>query len=115
MGIDYKVESLTERDYCESLGADAYPKYAWRNIDWRSVFDFLHINLDLLYDSAVNYWSECQVVDIHIHLMALKNKDAALLWNEIRVLQAEKLYEDALQLLIFFDDYVAHNARIYVF
>ena len=115
MGIDYKVESLTDRDFSNSLGEDAYLKWAWRNTDWRSVFDFLHINLDLLYDSAVNYWSECQVVDMLGLLVAFKNNDSALLCDEERVTTAGKLREDALVLLELFEAYVAHNARIYVF
>jgi hypothetical protein len=115
MGIDYKVVSLTDTDYESKLGENVYLKYAWRDLDWRPVFDFLHINLDLLYDSSVNYWSECQVVDIRDHLIALINKDDALLMNLECLSHAENLRNNAVKLLHFFEDYVAHNARIYVF
>jgi len=115
MGIDYKVVSLTDTDYESKLGENVYLKYAWREIDWQPVFDFLHINLDLLYDSSVNYWSECQVVDILDHLIALTNKDDSLLIDLNRHRDAEKLRQTAAKLLHFFEDYVAHNARIYIF
>lgn len=114
MGIDYMVASRTNTiAFAEE--ADVYCKWAWRNINWEPVLEFLEIRLDLLCSSSVNYWAECQVVDMRDKIKQLMDGDEALLWDEERRAEAEPLRPAASELLTWFNFYVENNARIIVF
>lgn len=114
MGIDYMVASRTHTiTFAEE--ADVYCKYAWRNIDWKPVLEFLEIRLDLLTSSSINYWAECQVSDMRDKIQQLVNGDPSLLWDEDRRTEAEPLRAAASELLVHFNFYVENNARILIF
>jgi hypothetical protein len=113
MGIDYKVESAS----CPELftdPSDAYLKWALRDIEWRKVLNFLHINLALLYDSAIDYWSESQVEDMRDLIKGLAEGTMEF-YEEADRITAESLKDDAAELLVHFNYYVMKGARIRVF
>ena len=114
MGTDYMVVSRTHTiAFAEE--ADVYIKWAWRNIDWEPVLEFLEIHLDLLTTTSINYWAECQVVDMRDKIQQLVDGDPRLLWDENGRAEAEPLRPAAAELLVHFNFYVENNARILVF
>ena len=107
------VESRTQKIVFADE-SDAYCKYAWRNIDWEPVLEFLEIRLDLLMMSAINYWSECQVKDMRDMIQKLVDSDEGLLWNDERREEAGPLRHAATELLIWFNFYVENEARLLI-
>lgn len=114
MGIDFRIESPTDPEFLKG-SPDQYCKWAWRNIRWTDVLEFLEINLALLSNGAINWWSESQVAAMRDLIKQLAEREENLLWDEDRRLRVASLQKDATLLLEHFDAYVAHGARIYVF
>jgi hypothetical protein len=94
---------------------DQYCKWAWRGLAWRDILDFLEINLAALANTAICWWSESQVETMCGLIRQLVEGNEGLLWDEDRQKRAAALRGDAVRLLQFFESYVAHGARIYVF
>jgi len=114
MGIDYRVESLTHPTMFAIDSPEQYCKWAWRDIKWAPVLDFLDINLSLLTGCAIHWWAESQVAEMRDLIRQLAEGDENLLWDEERKAAGGSLRKDAQALLKHFDFYVAHDARIWV-
>lgn len=114
MGIEYRVESHTNPAFLKE-SQDRYCKWAWREIRWREVLDFLGINLAAIADNAISWWAESQVAAMRDLIRQLAEGDEGLLWDEDCKQRGLALQKDAGALLPFFDAYVEHGARIYVF
>jgi hypothetical protein len=76
MGIDYVI--ITEDNVYKFL------KYDWRDIRWREIFNLINVNLDVIYDNAINFWSTEQIELVYNLLFNLRHKD---LQNDIDLLR----------------------------
>ena len=116
MGIDLLAESDTLPTLFAKDDPNKYLKYAWMDIDWREIFDILHINLHALYDNHINYWAPCHVRDMRDEI---KNFVDKTIWipdddHENMKEKMDLLHDDAVKLLKFFDFYVENNVKIHV-
>lgn len=82
-------------------------KHAWRNLEWEAILSYLHIDLSVLYDQAINYWSESQVREMH-RLIKLLNADPEA------KLKCNCPEQDINELMKFFEFYVDNQCVIYV-
>lgn len=99
--IDYILIYPNQSDF---ENEDKYLKYVWRDIDWRTVFEMINIDLNLLYDNAINFWTTEQLEVILKLLVELQET-----YTE------DKLKDDINKLIILFTGYVENNCRIEVF
>jgi alpha-N-acetylglucosamine transferase len=83
---------------------DRYLKYVWRDIEWRTVFEMININLNLLYDNSINFWTTEQLEVILKLLIKLQET-----YTE------DKLKDDINKLIILFTGYVENNCKIEIF
>lgn len=112
MGIDYEIRSLTNPGMFEDP-QNSYAKWAWEDIDWQKVLNFLHIDLARIYDHAIRYWAESQVEDMRDMIKGLAEGSMEFYDEEHRS-TAESLKGEAEKLLVHFNYYVSQKARIYV-
>ena len=73
MGIDYVIVSKINPNMYEENDPNKYLKYALIEIDWESILDLLRINLSILYDSAINYWTPEQVKDMYLMIKGIND------------------------------------------
>ncbi len=137
MGIDYVLRSTNILYKDESL---YYCKYAWRDINWKLIFKVLGINLGVLYDNYISYWTPEQVKSIRDGIQCIKDNPKEYLFNDFsdsdkytdltkeyllnnpseiqeqikkfNNSQIDSLYKDIDILLDFFNFYVENNVYI---
>jgi hypothetical protein len=115
MGIDFVVSSTIEPDYYVDK-QEKYLKYAWRDLQWEKILELASIQLYLLYDHAINYWSVDQVSKMHERLKILYGSPESILPDDGGyVNDAIALREEIKQLIGFFEEYVEKKAIIEVF
>ncbi len=109
MGVQIIVESTSNPSFYDRDDPKRYLKWAWRDIRWEDIFDMLGIDMSahMYYDDPeYNYRSPEEVVAMRNAIQAFVECDEAT--NQRR----DELHDDAVQLLAFFDYYVAHGAHI---
>lgn len=137
MGIQYILRSTNTLYEDQSM---YYCKYAWRDIDWQLIFEILGINLGVLCDNYISYWSPEQIKDIRNGIQCLKENPKVYLFNDYsesnnyskedkeyllnnsseiqekikkyKTEQIEFLLQDVNKLLEFFNYYVENNVYI---
>lgn len=125
MGIDYKIKSRKNPHMYKEDDPNQYLKYAIQDIQWDKIFNLLHINLGLLYNSSINYWHPEQVKDMYIMIKSI-NEDPNNLYigwknEELEdhmkddIEKAKKLKEDIRKLKEYFEYLVQNEAYIEVF
>lgn len=120
MGIDFVVESTIVPDIYKGT-QDSFLKWAWKDIEWRAIFNLLNINLGALYDNAISYWSVDQVVEMHQLIKKFYECPTDVLYDDDerelkkQLIRAIELRHDTHKLLDFFEDYVKNKAIICVF
>jgi hypothetical protein len=125
MGIDYVIKSKSNPNMYEENDPKKYLKYALVEINWKSILDLLHINLSVLYDSAINYWTTEQVKDMYLMIKAIDEDPYNLYigWKKEElenhmikdIEKAIKLKYDISKLKDYFEMLVKNEAYIYVF
>jgi hypothetical protein len=113
MGIDYFVKSTINPNMYGDNDPNCYLKYAWRDIDWKEVFNVLNIRLHILYDHPISYWSTEHIKDIRDMIKEFIESDTYDRECPNEQILA-KLKTDANKLLEFFNYYVENKAIIYV-
>lgn len=113
MGIDYFVKSTVNPNMYGDNDPNSVLKYAWRDIDWKGIFNVLNIRLHILYDHPISYWSSDQVMDIRDMIKEFIESDTYDRECPNEQILA-KLKTDANKLLEFFNYYVENKAIIYV-
>lgn len=123
MGIDFKVESKTNDEWnrIQHEKMNHWCKYAWRDIEWKKIFQIIHFEISCLYNCIPNYWDTSHLNDVLINLNKLKNKDPYFIKDYSYELTkekekiVEKLMPDIEQLIKFFEEYVEMNCRIIIY
>ena len=90
---------------CENkdLVYEKYLKYAWKDINWRTIFERLGLDLNVLYDNVIDYWSTEQLKTMLNLFIDLSQTDLELGLK----LDIEKLIE-------FFTFYVKNDCKIWI-
>jgi hypothetical protein len=125
MGIDYKIKSQKNPQMYKEDDPNQYLTWAIKDIQWDKIFELLHINLGLLYNSSINYWCPEQVKDMYIMIKSI-NEDPYNLYvgwkkEELEdhmiddIEEAKKLKEDISKLKEYFEYLVENEAYIEVF
>jgi len=83
---------------------DIFLKYEWRDIEWRKIFSLININLDLLYDNGIDFWTTTQLEVILNLLKSLLNDYTGI-----------KLKEDIKTMIVLFQTYVDEKCIIRIF
>lgn len=123
MGIEFIIESLTNPNMYDENDNKIYLRYAWKDINWEFILcDVLNINLSVLYDNAINYWSLEQVIEMRNLIKNLYESPEQVLNNNYDVYDNNQLLskvkeykDDIYKLLEFFEYYVENKAIIKVF
>ena len=98
MGVDYSIESKTNPHlFADPSDSDIF--WAWRDINWKPVMDFLDVEFPLIYEPKDPYLSELDVRRIRDDLERLVDLDT-------------ELRKDASALLEHFNFYAEHKAHI---
>ena len=124
MGVDFIVESKTDCKWnqLQKETQNDYCKYAWRNIEWKTIFTLINFQISLLYGNDPNYWETSQLNGVLQNLKRLKNKDSRFTHdyddenqscaNEREI---DMLIPDIESLIKFFEEYVEKGCRIIVY
>jgi hypothetical protein len=119
MGSDLIVESTTQPELYRQCGEEFLPE-AWKDIRWEEVLELCHINLYLLYDNAICYWSVDQVARMYEILKEMYENPEEMFnfvdgAGEPSIKKAKILKDDTYKLMKCFENYVQNKAIIYVF
>ncbi len=110
MGIDFLIKSDVENLFDSPM--DYYLKYALREIDYKIIFDYIHLDLTRLYDHTITYWSKSQV---KVMLKSLEHFQNHLQDYEIEDPYTPLIQNDLPILIAFFQKLVNAKATIHVF
>ena len=66
MGIHIVVKSKINPNMYADNDPNKYLNYALKDIEWNTIMELLHIDIAMLYGSAINYWSSEQVRDMYM-------------------------------------------------
>lgn len=69
-GYDYIIETFKR---VESIGPNKFCKYAWNDIDWVKIFNFIEFDLSTLNCNLINYWSTEHLNDVLIRLKEIQS------------------------------------------
>jgi hypothetical protein len=114
MGVQIVVESTSNPTFYARDDPKRYLKWAWRDIRWEEIFDCIGIDMSahMYYDDPeYNYRSPQEVVAMRNAIQAFVECDIPYC-DEATNQRRDELHNDAVQLLAFFDYYVAHGAHI---
>ncbi len=78
MGIDFQAESTKNPDAFDKGDPNSYLKWALHGTAWERILALLHINLGILYDHVINYWSAEQVKDMYARICKVADDPYAL-------------------------------------
>lgn len=123
MTIDIKVESKNNQKWNEQQkkNGNCYCKYAWRNIEWKEIFEMIYFNITILYNNIPSYWETSHINTVLTNLKKLKNKDGYFIryYNEEetneRINRINILSNHIEELISFFEDYVKNECIIKIY
>lgn len=117
MGVQIIVDSTSNPSFYAPDDPKRYLKWAWRDIRWEDIFGVMGIDMSpyAYYDDpAYNYRSPEEVVAMRNAIEAFVERDITY-YDETTNQLRDELHDEAVQLLVFFDYYVANGAHIWLY
>ncbi len=122
MGVDFHVYSKVNPGMFANDDPNQYLNYAFRDVDWTTIFELLNINLFALNSNRISYWCPEQVKDMYESIKALyEDPETVLSYGEpdqemLKNLQtAKRLHDDTKTVMDYFEKLVQNGAYIRVF
>jgi hypothetical protein len=125
MGIHIVAKSKINPNMYADDDPNKYLNYALKDIQWNTIMELLHIDIAMLYGSAINYWAPEQVKDMYMMIKAIDEDPYNLYgpWKKEEledhmisdIEKAIKLKEDIRQLKEYFEFLVTNEAYIEVY
>ena len=119
MSISYRCVSKKNPNMFEKV-MDSYLDCSLHHIQWEIIFELLHIRLDSLFDTRINYWAPEQVAHMRDSIKSLYEDPHKTLYipppyeTEQEINLAKSLKDDIKILLDHFTYLVDNESYIYV-
>lgn len=92
-----------------------YLEHRWKDLQWKNILSLVNINLSILYDSPINYWSADQVTDMYAIITQLYYEPEKVVNDTSSLPYIKQIRDQIYRLMKDFESFAAQGARISVF